>query len=774
MSGPAWELLGLAALLYAGAWVLGAPVGLALRHRFGGSGTPTALLGLTALQVVGWTLLETGGSGIHGVLPAFTLAAVLVGLSLALWSRRSTRNVTSDIDPAEHRRRLRALGGTTVLAILVFLVHAQDLLRHGLQTTGSLQGTDAARFAAIGKHLGRHGFSDAGTIAGFDLGEAAREGFTGAPLVVSWAEWLTRSEAWRIGTPLLMLGTVLVAQALALVLLRLTRLRAAAIVLVANVAIATFTFQLVTWRFGLPQLLAMAVLPAVLLLLADAGRVRTRRDVLRLAPLPLLLAGLLVTLPHLALLGPPVLLVALVVAALCSRSGPAPSLRTLGALVGGLVVMAALVPTRLPVAIDHLCDLAARLGGPPLAGVLPSGLVGFQTGFSATASAGALFASAWLLGESLNGAIHLRRRWTATSSGFVLPGVVVVVLASYALVYFTRGGPTHEQFVWISTFQPLVVVALLAPITARLTTGTTVGPWSRAALVPLAIPLLCLGAGLVNGRTLTRAFAEMPDPDDVAVYAEADPEHPRFEARHVDRSLGALGDAPALVDIDSLDINLATPWDTMWAAALVGDRNVHLISSSDLPATGAQTGIRLVDTNAGAPALAVPLTEVSGRFTLACTGRIGTAAETTSSCLCAWSQNAVLEVSSFLVTLPGHHWQGYAPLWVRGPSKAADILGISWDGSYVSLLHDHWGTPPQFSGHRLLEPGLLHRFDVVIDDGHLAVFVDGGLLLSSPVPTYPEGEVTLGRNDIGASTVPAEFAGIVEAVPAGTPTCPGD
>ncbi len=772
MTGPAVELVALAAILYAGAWLLGAPLNLAVRVRFGGSDAPTALLGLSVLAIVGWHVLDRSDGGLRSTLPWLTLAAALVGVAVVLAGRRTGPSFPGlGGDPLERRRRCRALSATTAISVFVFLVHAQDLLRHGQQTVGSLQGSDAALYAAAGNHLGTHGFADAGTIAGFDLGAFAREGVAGAHIAVTWGVWLARVEAWRIGTPLLLFGTVLVAQALALLLLRLTRLRAASIALLVNVAVGTFVFQLVTWRFGLAQLLAMSAIPTLLALAIEARSVTTRLGAARLLPLPVLLAGTAVTFPYFSLAGSAVVALIIAVDSAVCRGHIRSTLRPLGLLAGSLAFAALLVPTRVADAVDQICELSTGLGGWPIAGILPSGLLGFQTGFAATAAAGALFASAWVVGESLSAILHLRRDRSATDWAMPAAATIAVVLVSYALVYFARGGPTHEQFVWISSFQPLLVVALLAPFTVRLTTGTTCGPWSPAALIPLAIPLLCLGAGLVNGRMLTRAFAEMPDPDDVAIYAEVDPEHPRFEARRVDRSLGALGDAPALVDIDSLDINLATPWDTMWAAALVGDRNVHLISSSDLPAAGARTGIRLADTTAGAPALAVPLTEVSGRFTLACTGRITTAAETTSSCLCAWSQNAVLEVSSFMVTLPGHRWQGYAPLWVRGPSKAADILGISWDGSYVSLLHDHWGTPPQFSGHRLLEPGLFHRFDVVIDDGHLAVFVDGGLLLSSAVPTYPEGEVTLGRNDIGASTVFGILDAPIEFVLEDSMTC---
>jgi hypothetical protein len=332
------------------------------------------------------------------------------------------------------------------------------------------------------------------------------------------------------------------------------------------------------------------------------------------------------------------------------------------------------------------------------------------------------------------------------------------VSASYALVYFARGGPTHEQFVWISSFQPILVIALLAPITARISIKNVGGgPWRGTALLPLAVPLLCLVVALANGRTLTRAFAETPDA--TAAVATANPERPRFGTRWVDQSLGALGGATALESVDAVDIGLATSWETMWAAAQLDGRTLHLISSSDLPATGAHTGTRLIDTGLGDSVLAIPLTNVVGRFSLACTGRIATGIDLPSSCLCAWSRTTDLEISSFLLTLPALRWQGYAPLWVRGPSKEADILGISWDGAYVELLHDHWGTAPQVSGPRFLTPDVSHRFDVVIDDGRLAVFVDGGLLLSSSVPTYPEGEVSLGRNDIGASTV----FGVLEA-----------
>jgi hypothetical protein len=226
--------------------------------------------------------------------------------------------------------------------------------------------------------------------------------------------WLTRTDAWRIDTPLLMLATVLVAQGLALLLLRMTRLRAASIALLANVPIGTFAFQLVTWRFGLAQLLGMAFVPVGLLLVVHLARETSRRGMLRLLPLPLLLAGLLVTFPHLGVFTPPVIGLIALVGALLGRDGTS-ALRSSGVLVGGLLLAAVLVPTRLPGVFNHVCELAARLGGWPVAGILPTGLVGFQTGFTATAAAGALFASAWLMGEALSASLHLRRRTTVNA-----------------------------------------------------------------------------------------------------------------------------------------------------------------------------------------------------------------------------------------------------------------------------------------------------------------------------------------------------------------------
>ena len=44
------------------------------------------------------------------------------------------------------------------------------------------------------------------------------------------------------------------------------------------------------------------------------------------------------------------------------------------------------------------------------------------------------------------------------------------------------------------------------------------------------------------------------------------------------------------------------------------------------------------------------------------------------------------------VTLPEEPWTGAAPLAVRGAPRAADAIGLQWDGTNMLLLHDHYGV----------------------------------------------------------------------------------
>ena len=559
MVATTFELLLLTVIIYAGLIVLGAPLPLLCNLRRSDAVVLTPLAGAVLLEVFAWYVLDFSDIGLHPTLPWLTAAVVLL-FTLALWRnrRRIRATRTNASHSADEQRSLCSLGLTTALSVIAFVVHARGLLNLGYLTIGTLGNNDAAAYAIVAKHISSNGFAQAGLITSNHVGDLARTDVTGIYSLLSHATWITGRGEWEVAMPVLLLATVLVAQGICHLLLRTTKLGAATIALLAAISVNTYLFIYITWHFFLSQMIAMTAVPLLLYL-----TIRGERDLGRWTA-RLIVAGLVVNLllvyPHMAFLLPPVILAIVAVGAgqltgLSVRAKETMSLLLVGGLIGGAVVV-----TRLAIAVDRLFNLKSAIAGWELPGVLPWALIGFQTSFRATATAGVIVGSVILVVECLRS--WRRRCQREEAHDFPLVGIIIAVLCTQGIFYFLRTSE-YEHWKWISFFQPLLTATLLVPFAIGLSTWAT-NIWLRPARHTHTYVLVgLLLIGMSNGLVATRALAD----DGRSIW--------------VTPELIDLATSPTLTDIGELNLANGAYWNSMWSAALLAPRTTRLLSAVD-------------------------------------------------------------------------------------------------------------------------------------------------------------------------------------------------
>ena len=559
MVATTFELLLLTVIIYAGLIVLGAPLPLLCNLRRSDAVVLTPLAGAVLLEVFAWYVLDFSDIGLHPTLPWLTAAVVLL-FTLALWRnrRRIRATRTNASHSADEQRSLCSLGLTTALSVIAFVVHARGLLNLGYLTIGTLGNNDAAAYAIVAKHISSNGFAQAGLITSNHVGDLARTDVTGIYSLLSHATWITGRGEWEVAMPVLLLATVLVAQGICHLLLRTTKLGAATIALLAAISVNTYLFIYITWHFFLSQMIAMTAVPLLLYL-----TIRGERDLGRWTA-RLIVAGLVVNLllvyPHMAFLLPPVILAIVAVGAgqltgLSVRAKETMSLLLVGGLIGGAVVV-----TRLAIAVDRLFNLKSAIAGWELPGVLPWALIGFQTSFRATATAGVIVGSVILVVECLRS--WRRRCQREEAHDFPLVGIIIAVLCTQGVFYFLRSSE-YEHWKWISFFQPLLTATLLVPFAIGLSTWAT-NIWLRPARHTHTYVLVgLLLIGMSNGLVATRALAD----DGRSIW--------------VTPELIDLATSPTLTDIGELNLANGAYWNSMWSAALLAPRAMSLVDTID-------------------------------------------------------------------------------------------------------------------------------------------------------------------------------------------------
>lgn len=110
------------------------------------------------------------------------------------------------------------------------------------------------------------------------------------------------------------------------------------------------------------------------------------------------------------------------------------------------------------------------------------------------------------------------------------------------------------------------------------------------------------------------------------------------------------------------------------------------------------------------------------------------------------------------------------PLLCTGVFGAADIVFVEYlDNRHVRFGHDHWGTGVVYSDPIEIDYTRVHALTLKLGSLYppgtpnrpLEILLDGRSVLSVPRPAHPSrpAQVTLGRNDVGASTCQRIFSG---------------
>jgi hypothetical protein len=157
---------------------------------------------------------------------------------------------------------------------------------------------------------------------------------------------------------------------------------------------------------------------------------------------------------------------------------------------------------------------------------------------------------------------------------------------------------------------------------------------------------------------------------------------------------------------------------------------------------------------------------VSGMFTgtLLRIERVPTRAAATSTAAEVWGPLACD------VRFPTDALGRAEPLLCTGVFGAADIVFVEYlDNRHVRFGHDHWGTGVVYSGPIVIDYTRVHALTIKLGslyppdtpNNQLQILLDGRSVLSIPRPAHLSrpAQVTLGRNDVGASTCQRIFSG---------------
>ena len=500
------------------------------------------LVGLVLLQAISW-YVSSADVGLEAVWPWLPALGLLAIVPIVLFAtRRSARAVFK----VRHPRVLLSDVLTAVTSFILFVIHADDLLARGTLSIASAN-NDVAAYVAVTDHLARSGFDTAGPISGVDLGRVAEVDVNGAYSYLFSAHWVLDRPYFQLVLGCLAVASILVAQALGRLLCRWTQLPVVAVVAVAVLPQTTFLYSYISSMYFLSQLLGLAF---AITMIEIATRPYEGRQGFGMsaAALAAMFAGLVLTYPHMAFLLPPI--VAVVIVASHGRDWRAFLWGILRLGTGAAIGLLVMLP-RTKVAIDRLLLLKDVEAGWPLDGVLPWGMVGAQERFVNTVSAVTIVGSVLVVGVSFVASAWLMHRdedpWPRA---FAV--LLAACLASYAAFYFLRGGPTYEQWKWVSFVQPLIVAAIFAPVFDALARRL---PY-RHGVLPIGLLAIVVVVNMNRSVPYTSSVA--------------------LQTNWVSFELGTLGENAAFDGVESVNIDLAPYWESMWAADALFPRPVYI------------------------------------------------------------------------------------------------------------------------------------------------------------------------------------------------------
>jgi hypothetical protein len=539
------------------AWLslLGYPI-RRLLDRPGGplAPVPAPFIGLAVVQLVGWYWLEAGGHGLRT--PAVGVTIVGTAALAATMIRDGRRRRRAD------RSRLVVCGATLLGAALVIGTNFSALFGLGFVTTADSGNNDAANYAVVADHMVRANFDADGPIAGYDLGHAARTDGFGSTVVLGSFAALTDIRAFKLNEAVLFTFAALSVYSLALLLGELVPGQRALAVAVSVAAACTVLFIYIVTGFFVGQLIAMGVLPLLALVGLRATEPLSRRDRFRLLAATSVLFVLLVShYSHMAILAPPVVLPA----ALLASSSPHLSLgelwsrfyRIVLVVAGGFAGAVVIAPSLVWLGLKSALERSSLVAGWPLPGFLPIELMGFMRQVSPRPSLARLGWSVLLIAVFGAGA-WLARGSHRVAVRFSLTAAATI-LVSYLLIFSRDATLAYQQWKWISFFQPLFVGVVLIVLLLGLQVAVR-RRWQRSAAAVACAAAIGFGV-LVSTNTGDGQGTALRD---------------RRQLDLVSRDAVDLSVNPAFRDIRRLNVSVAPYWDSMWATYFLADKSLRL------------------------------------------------------------------------------------------------------------------------------------------------------------------------------------------------------
>jgi hypothetical protein len=544
----------IAVAAYAALFVIGWPIWDILggpRTRLSTvAGAPVA--GLALAQVIAWYGRARAPLGDLAWVALLVPAAV----SLALVLRRRPWR-----DARMERPALVSIVVAGGGAALSFVVEHRNVFQHGRQATGEFVTADMVYYALNALHLRDQGLA-AGQSGANGLAQITLRSTPGAYVLPAYLTRWTGLSMSAVALPIALVLVVVVALAardLALTLLP-DRQLLGAFIAVSSVSVALFVFS--TGAYPLSQLTGQVSVVAMVVLLVDAVRSRDREGVVRAAALGAVVwTPLLMSYPHMAVLGAPVVVVTAVGAA-----WRRPWRQSLPALVGAGAGVAVLLSVTLPSRVGHAFSYAFFLqdasAGFPIGRVGPLGLLGLQSSFPPRSPSAATLVLGGVVLVAIVAAGWVHRSQSPWRIGLAVT-CVLVPLGSYLVAYQIEGY-SYQQWKWIAFFVPLVVVGVLAlAVTAVLRSGreSTQWPWgARTPLVAGVALLALLGAQLgLAYEASHQIWFNIPTHDGWYILRP---------------DLRTVASGPAYQGVRSVDVDLPDAWQNGWAAEALIPRRV--------------------------------------------------------------------------------------------------------------------------------------------------------------------------------------------------------
>jgi hypothetical protein len=518
-------------------------VHLARRWTDGAVVASAPVIGLALAALLSWWWVRATDAGLAvGV-------SVIAALAGVAW-------IPVVVDLVRRRPDLRDLARAaavpvvTVVAVgVLFTFHFSSVFRLDHLSSAAGSNVDVAAYSLVAGHLVDEGLSGPGNIDGYDLSARAEGDAFGATSLVAAAAVASGRETWEVGTAVLFVAVAALALSLVALVRRLWPRAGLAAAAAAVVAVANFLFVYLSLQFFLAQILAIALLGAIVVALLAALEATTARAVAAGAgAVALAGVGMIATYPGMAFFAPVVMLAP--VLACVRRADWRGGLLRLGvAVVAGVAGAIALAPDLFDGGLRRAQVLGGAQAGWPLPRFLPSDLVG-ALGTDTPADAAARWIGSAALVAALAGCAVLL--WRSGPLARFTVAAWAAAYVSYALVYW-REGESYRQWKWITTFLPPLVAlaaALAAAAALRLAARAVVRPAVAQAAT------LAVLAGVVAIQT-----------------AKADPYVSRFlggpaPGVYVNRDLARLADDPRVGALGEISLNLDAV-EAQWAATVL-------------------------------------------------------------------------------------------------------------------------------------------------------------------------------------------------------------